>query len=57
MLDKMCDYKILEKVREKVDDTKIYIETKSIVNSNLILSIILGVLLVILIIVAILCFK
>ena len=57
LLDKMCDYKILEKVREKVDDTKIYIETKSIVNSNLILSIILGVLLVILIIVAILCFK
>ncbi len=57
LLDKMCDYKILEKVREKVDDTKISIETKSIVNSNLILSIILGVLLVILIIVAILCFK
>lgn len=57
LLDKMCDYKILEKVREKVDDTKISIETKFIVNSNLILSIILGVLLVILIIVAILCFK
>ena len=57
LLDKMCDYKILEKVREKVDDTKISIETKSIVNSNLILSIILGVLLVILIIVAILFFK
>lgn len=57
LLDKYSDLETLQKIRKCVDNTKISIETKGIVNSNLVLSSIIVVLLIILIIVAIICFK
>ena len=57
LLDKMCDPSVLTKVRDSVDDTKIKVETKSLVNFNLILTIALAIVFVALLVVAILCFK
>ena len=51
------DLETLQKIRNCVDNTKISIETKGIVNSNLVLSSIIVALLIILIVVAIICFK
>ncbi len=57
LLDKLCDQSVLRKVRDSVDDTKIKVETKSMVNFNLILTITLAIVFVALLVVAILCFK
>lgn len=57
LLDKMCDDSVLKKVRESVRKTKILVETKSVINTNYILTIILALVFVALIIISILCFK
>ena len=57
LLDKICDERVLKKVRESVDNTKIKVETKSLFNFNMLLTITLAVVFVLLLIVAFLCFK
>jgi len=57
ILDKISDPMVLKRVRESVDNAKISVATKSLINFNLILTIILGIVFLALLIIAILCFK